>query len=121
MKKISIILCLVFLALVSYADIRKCSLAASSIMKIAEKENSHPVEYIESTVYGYQYIDLELISNIDKFCDFEIRYRMTWYSAGPSMYGWELPFGYRYGATARYGLWAGTSLNYQDFYCGINS
>lgn len=60
------------------------------------------VEYLEST--GTQYIDLGVNSTTDGFCNFDIRYRLTVNS--------EPPFGYKYGATARYGMWGGTGYTY---------
>lgn len=68
------------------------------------------VEYLQSS--GTQYIDLLLNSTDDVFCDFDIKYlRLTDYGYAP--------FGYRYGATARYGLWInGGGLTY---YAGVDS
>lgn len=60
------------------------------------------VEYLEST--GTQYIDLVVNSTTDGFCNFDIRYRLTVNS--------EPPFGYKYGATARYGMWGVTDYTY---------
>ena len=61
------------------------------------------VEYLESS--GTQYIELSFNSTTDGFCDFDITYQMTALNSSP-------PFGYRYGGSARYGIWNGAAGEY---------
>ena len=96
----------------------KSNIGARSIMA-TEDHNKYPlpdglvaVEYLEST--GTQYIDLMLNSSADNFCDFEICYQNTTDDCYP-------PFGYQYGASARYGMWRPTGGGATLLYVGINS
>ena len=61
------------------------------------------VEYLQSS--GTQYIELPFNSTTDGFCDFDITYQMTSLNSSP-------PFGYRYGANPRYGIWNGAAGEY---------
>lgn len=84
------------LAAVGYIE-RSIVAARQSMHSDASDDKPYDAEvaYIQSS--GSQWIDLELDSTIDGFCDFDIRYRLP-VSSDP-------PFGYKYGATARYGMW----------------
>ena len=70
--------------------------------------------YIEST--GTQYVDTGLNSTTDGFCDFEIRFAKNVPNPAASRH---MPFGFSYGATARYGMWAGSDVLTSR--AGINS
>ena len=109
------------LPIISFADVVRSSLAAKHIVQSVGSINSCQVEYLESTPRGNQFIDLRFVSNIDRFCDFEIQYRLTENTLMPGTYGWELPFGYRYGASARYGMWSGISGKDQEMHFGVDS
>ena len=61
------------------------------------------VEYLQSS--GTQYIELPFNSTTDGFCDFDITYQMAALNSSP-------PFGYRYGGSARYGIWNGAAGEY---------
>ena len=78
---------------------------------MAEKRLSYDaeVEYLSSLEPG-SYIDLGLNSTTDKFYNFEISFALNASSA-------VIPFGYVYGATARYGLWSDSG----NWYVGANS
>ena len=78
-----------------------------------------PIAYLEST--GAQWIDLDLNSTADRFCDFDISFQKTKveYYWGPDAGAYYAPFGYQYGATARYGIWGGTNNSVKDLFCGI--
>ncbi|MBR5607339.1 MAG: hypothetical protein IKW44_03040, partial [Bacteroidaceae bacterium] len=77
------------------------------------------VEYLEST--GTQYIDTGLNSTADSFCDFEISFRKTDLSSSSNKGSYLAPFGYRYGAFARYGIWGGTANSDSNLYVGIDN
>ncbi len=55
------------------------------------------VEYLEST--GTQYIDTGLVTSTDKVCNFDLKGAFVSSAASGGLFGW------RYGATARYGWW----------------
>ena len=95
-------------------------LGAENVERIVEDEGIVQVEYLEST--GSQYIDTGLNSTYDGFCDFEIAFRKTvlWLNPNPGNQEYYSPFGYQYAISARYGLWAGTSINDKNLYVGIN-
>ena len=76
-----------------------------------------PIAYLEST--GTQWIDLDLNSTADRFCDFDIVFRKTGINSTPNTGDYFSPFGYQYGASARYGIWGGTNNTVQDLFCGI--
>lgn len=93
-------------------------LAGRSIFDTDTGSGIVEVAYLEST--GTQWIDLNLNSTVDRFCDFDISFQKTEISkVGPQVGIYYAPFGYQYGASARYGIWGGSNITVQDLFCGI--
>lgn len=76
---------------------------------VAKKPYDAEIEYLSTPSEG-PYIDLGLDSTTDKFYDFEISFALIQANK-------PTPFGYAYGATARYGLWNSSS----NWFVGANN
>lgn len=92
-------------------------LAGRSVFDTDSGSGIVEVAYLEST--GTQWIDLNLNSTADRFCDFDISFQKTLTNQSPQLGAYYGPFGYQYGATARYGIWGGTNSSVKDLFCGI--